>query len=113
MAKDDKKKSKKHKADKDAPLEPAGEPRGGAQDAVEAVRAAVERTLGGVNAEDAARRTRGLVDDVASAALRLRQNFEQARLQEEVRALRAEIASLTRRVAALEEAARSQSHGSV
>src|ERR671932_776357 len=92
MPKKDKKASKQDKT-----REPA--------DIVEAVRGAVERTLqattGGT--EGARDRGRNLLDDVASAAQRLRESFDDLRVLEDVRGLRAEIEALSRRVAELEK----------
>src|SRR5918994_7067458 len=90
MAKKDKKASKKGR-------EPA--------DVVEAVRGAVERTFqataGGT--EGARDRGRNLLDDVASAAQRIRESFDDLRVLEDVRGLRAEIEALSKRVAELEK----------
>jgi len=92
MAKKDKKNAKK-----DKPRDPS--------DVVEAVRGAVERTFqattGGT--EGARDRGRGLLDDVASAAQRLRESFDDLRVLEDVRGLRAEVDALARRVAELEK----------
>jgi hypothetical protein len=92
MPKKDKKASKQ-----DQTREPA--------DIVEAVRGAVERTLqattGGT--EGARDRGRNLLDDVASAAQRIRESFDDLRVLEDVRGLRAEIEALSRRVAELEK----------
>src|SRR5215218_2745989 len=92
MPKKDKKDSKKDKG-----REPA--------DVVEAVRGAVERTFqattGGT--EGARDRGRNLLDDVASAAQRIRESFDDLRVLEDVRGLRAEIEALSRRVAELEK----------
>jgi cell division septum initiation protein DivIVA len=94
MAKKDKKGAKK-----DKPREPA--------DVVDAVRGAVERTFqataGGT--ETARDRGRSLLDDVANAAQRIRESFDDLRVLEDVRGLRAEIEALSRRVAELEKAA--------
>jgi cell division septum initiation protein DivIVA len=92
MPKKDKKASKKDKG-----REPA--------DVVEAVRGAVERTFqataGGT--EGARDRGRNLLDDVASAAQRIRESFDDLRVLEDVRGLRAEIEALSKRVAELEK----------
>ena len=94
MPKKDKKASKQDKT-----REPA--------DIVEAVRGAVERTLqattGGT--EGARDRGRNLLDDVASAAQRIRESFDDLRVLEDVRGLRAEVEALSRRVAELERKA--------
>jgi cell division septum initiation protein DivIVA len=94
MAKKDKKSAKKDKS-----REPA--------DVVDAVRGAVERTFQATSGgTDAARdRGRSLLDDVASAAQRIRESFDDLRVLEDVRGLRAEIEALSRRVAELEKAA--------
>src|SRR5919107_2120825 len=74
-------------------------------DVVEAVRGAVERTFqattGGT--EGARDRGRNLLDDVASAAQRIRESFDDLRVLEDVRGLRAEIEALSKRVAELEK----------
>jgi hypothetical protein len=92
MPKKDKKAAKKDKS-----RDPA--------DVVEAVRGAVERTFqataGGT--EGARDRGRSLLDDVASAAQRIRESFDDLRVLEDVRGLRAEIEALSRRVAELEK----------
>jgi cell division septum initiation protein DivIVA len=92
MPKKDKKAAKKDKG-----RDPA--------DVVEAVRGAVERTFqattGGT--EGARDRGRSLLDDVASAAQRIRESFDDLRVLEDVRGLRAEIEALSRRVAELEK----------
>jgi cell division septum initiation protein DivIVA len=76
-------------------------------DVVEAVRGAVERTFqataGGT--EGARDRGRSLLDDVAHAAQRIRESFDDLRVLEDVRGLRAEIEALSRRVAELEKQA--------
>jgi hypothetical protein len=90
-----KKKDKKDKRDK----------RGSdAADAVEAVRSAVERTFQATSegAAGTQKRTRALVDEVAHAAARIRETIEDLRILEDVRGLRREIETLTRRVTALE-----------
>ena len=90
------KKDKKDKK-KDARPDPA--------DVVDAVRGAVERTFqattGGT--EGARDRGRSLLDDVASAAQRIRESFDDLRVLEDVRGLRSEIEALSRRVAELEK----------
>jgi hypothetical protein len=92
MAKKDKKSSKK----KDA---------GNPADVVDAVRGAVERTFQATagQTEGARDRGRSLLDEVASAAQRIRESFDDLRVLEDVRGLRAEIQSLSERVAALEK----------
>src|ERR687894_1318704 len=94
MPKKDKKASKKDKS-----RDPG--------DVVDAVRGAVERTFqataGGT--EGARDRGRTLLDEVGSAAQRIRESFDDLRVLEDVRGLRAEIEALSRRVAALERGA--------
>src|SRR5215211_6655464 len=67
-------------------------------DVVEAVRGAVERTFqattGGT--EGARDRGRSLLDDVASAAQRIRESFDDLRVLEDVRGPRAEIEARSR-----------------
>src|SRR4051812_12669844 len=98
MPKKDKKASKK-KDGGSMPRDPA--------EVVEAVRGAVERTFqataGGT--EGARDRGRSLLDDVASAAQRIRESFDDLRVLEDVRGLRTEIEALSRRVAELEKRA--------
>ena len=92
MAKKDKKAAKKDKG-----REPA--------DVVEAVRGAVERTFQATTGQTEGARDRGrsLLDDVASAAQRIRESFDDLRVLEDVRGLRAEIEALSKRVAELEK----------
>ena len=92
MPKKDKKASKKDKS-----REPA--------DVVEAVRGAVERTFQATagQTEGARDRGRNLLDDVASAATRIRESFDDLRVLEDVRGMRAEIEALGKRVAELEK----------
>src|ERR687885_2491488 len=98
MPKKDKKDSKK-KDGGSIPRDPS--------EVVEAVRGAVERTFqattGGT--EGARDRGRSLLDDVASAAQRIRESFDDLRVLEDVRGLRAEVEALSRRVAELERKA--------
>jgi hypothetical protein len=89
MAKSSKKKDKKD---------------GAQSEAVDAIRAAIERGLQ-VSAEGAQatrERTRELVDEIASAAGRVRQSLEDMRVLDELRKLRTEVEALATRVAALE-----------
>src|SRR3954453_13715472 len=76
-------------------------------DVVDAVRGAVERTFQATagQTEGARDRGRSLLDEVASAAQRIRESFDDLRVLEDVRGLRAEIHSLSERVAALERSA--------
>src|SRR3954454_3586435 len=76
-------------------------------DVVDAVRGAVERTFQATAGQTEGARDRGrtLLDEVASAAQRIRESFDDLRVLEDVRGLRAEIQSLSERVAALEKAA--------
>ncbi len=80
----------------------------------DAVRAAVDQAFqagvgqGGRAVESAQERAQELVDELASAAGRVREALDDLRppTGEDVRALRDELAALDRRVAALEEAGR-------
>jgi cell division septation protein DedD len=74
-------------------------------DVVDAVRGAVERTFQATagQTEQARDRGRSLLDEVASAAQRIRESFDDLRVLEDVRGLRAEIEALSRRVAELEK----------
>ena len=92
MPKKDKKAAKKDKT-----RDPA--------DVVEAVRGAVERTFQATTggSEGARDRGRGLLDDVASAAQRIRESFDDLRVLEDVKGMRTEIEALSRRVAELEK----------
>jgi hypothetical protein len=85
MAKKDKKSSKKKDGQNPS-------------DVVDAVRGAVERTLSGGSEGG-----RNLLDDVANAAQRIRESFDDLRVLEDVRGLRAEVEALSRRVAELEK----------
>src|SRR5215218_8476247 len=93
MAKKDKKAPNKKKDGR----EPA--------DVVDAVRGAVERTFQATagQTEQARDRGRNLLDEVANAAQRIRESFDDLRVLEDVRGLRAEIQSLSKRVAELEK----------
>src|SRR5215211_4334183 len=92
MPKKDKKAAKKDKS-----RDPA--------DVVDAVRSAVERTFqattGGT--EGARDRGRSLLDDVASAAQRIRETFDDLPVLEDLRGLRSEVEALSKRVAELEK----------
>jgi hypothetical protein len=80
---------------------------GAQSEAVDAIRAAIERGLQ-VSAEGAQatrERTRELVDEIASAAGRVRQSLEDMRVLDELRKLRTEVEALAARVAALERPA--------
>ncbi len=92
MPKKDKKAAKKDKG-----RDPA--------DVVDAVRGAVERTFQATTGSTEGARDRGrtLLDDVASAAQRIRESFDDLRVLEDVRGLRAEVEALSRRVAELEK----------
>src|SRR4051794_4526310 len=84
----------------------------GAQaEAFDAIRSAIERGLQ-VSAEGAQvtrERTRELVDEIASAAGRVRQSLEDMRVLDELRRLRSEVEALAGRVAALERPGSSSS----
>src|SRR5215208_5860267 len=71
----------------------------GAAEAVEAVRAAVERTF--TASAEGARSTRGRAKDVTAAANRIREVLED-RVVEELKGLRSDIEGLAKRVSALE-----------
>jgi polyhydroxyalkanoate synthesis regulator phasin len=90
MAKKDKKKSKKD-------IKPA--------EAVGAVRTAVERTFQATadSAQSTRTRAQDLVDEVAGAASRVREMIEDINVLEDLKRLRNEVETLTRRVAALED----------
>ncbi|MEO8689388.1 MAG: hypothetical protein ABI611_14400 [Solirubrobacteraceae bacterium] len=89
MAKKDKKKSKKD-------TKPA--------DAVGAVRTAVERTFQATadGAQSTRTRAQDLVDELAGAAGRVREMIEDINVLEDLKRLRTEVETLTRRVAELE-----------
>src|SRR3954465_4769431 len=74
-------------------------------DVVDAVRGAVERTFQATAGQTEGARDRGrtLLDEVASAAQRIRESFDDLRVLEDVRGLRVETASLAERAAALEK----------
>ena len=77
----------------------------GAQaEAVDSIRAAIERGLqmSAEGAQATRERTRDLVDEIASAAGRVRQSLEDMRVLDELRRLRSEIEKLGSRVTALE-----------
>jgi hypothetical protein len=90
MAKKDKKKSKKDN-------KPA--------EAVGAVRTAVERTFQATadSAQSTRTRAQDLVDEVAGAASRVREMIEDINVLEDLKRMRNEVETLTRRVAALED----------
>src|SRR5829696_1627540 len=71
----------------------------GAAEAVEAVRAAVERTF--TASAEGAKSTRGRAKDVTAAANRIREVLED-RVVEELKGLRSDIEGLAKRVSALE-----------
>jgi DNA end-binding protein Ku len=73
-------------------------------DPVGAVRTAVERTFQATadSAQSTRTRAQDLVDEVASAAGRVREMIEEMRVLEDLKGLRGEVESLARRVAALE-----------
>src|SRR3954447_9062580 len=93
------KKDKKAEKKKDAtlPRDPA--------DVVDAVRGAVERPFQATtgSTEGARDRGRSLLDDVASAAQRIRESFDALRVLDALRGLRTGLEALNRRVAALEK----------
>src|SRR5215212_10845036 len=71
----------------------------GAAEAVEAVRAAVERTF--TASAEGAKSTRGRAKDVTAAANRIREVLEE-RVLEELKGLRSDVEGLAKRVSALE-----------
>ena len=89
------------KKDKNSKKDKGREP----ADVVDAVRGAVERTSAATagGTEGARDRGRSLLDDVASAAQRIRESFDDLRVLEDVRGLRSEIEALSKRVAELEK----------
>src|SRR3954449_1894490 len=92
------------KKDKKAPKKKDGRD---PSDVVDAVRGAVERTFQATAGQTEGARDRGrtLLDEVASAAQRIRESFDDLRVLEDVRGLRAEVEALSRRVAELARAA--------
>src|SRR5215217_7903000 len=81
-----------------------------AVEAVDAVRAAVERTFSATTegAQTTRDRTRDLFDEVVSAVGRIRETVEDLGVLEDVRGLRREIEALSRRIAQLEAAQAAQ-----
>src|SRR3954447_16756863 len=94
------------KKDKQAKKDKAG---GGAADAVDAIRSAIERGLEGAGLNE--KRQREVVDQVTSAAGRIRQTLEDLRVVDEVKDLRSQVDRLAARVAELEGAARTRVTG--
>jgi hypothetical protein len=84
---------------------------GGQSEAVDAIRAAIERGLqvSDEGAQATRERTRELVDEIASAAGRVRQSLEDMRVLDELRRLRGEVEALAQRVAVLERPGTSSS----
>jgi hypothetical protein len=76
----------------------------GQAEAVDSIRAAIERglQLSAEGAQVTRERTRELVDEIASAAGRVRQSIEDMRVLDELRRLRTEVEALGARVSALE-----------
>src|SRR3954466_8799226 len=72
-------------------------------DVVDAVRGAVQRTFQATAGQTEGARDRGrtLLDEVASAAQRIRESFDDLRVLEDGLGMRAEIAALAERVGAL------------
>src|ERR1700754_3137967 len=93
MAKKDK--EKKDKKDSKGSAEP---------DAVAALRSALERTLhaSAEGAQATRDRTREIVDEIATAANKVRHTLEDMRVLDEVKRLRSEVEALASRVASLE-----------
>jgi hypothetical protein len=83
-------------------------------EAVDSIRAAIERGLqmSAEGAQATRERTRDLVDEIASAAGRVRQSLEDMRVLDELRRLRNEIETLGARVTALERPGSSASSAS-
>jgi polyhydroxyalkanoate synthesis regulator phasin len=69
----------------------------------DAVRAAFERTFQAYT--ESGERTRSVLDEMASAAARIRQSLADSGAADQVAGLRREVEALSKRVAALEEAA--------
>ena len=79
----------------------------GAQDAVDAVRGAVERALASAGGAAGAReRTSQIIDEFATFAGRFRKSLDDLNVLEEVRSLRKEVETLAGRIAALEVTAK-------
>src|SRR3954468_18719429 len=95
MAKKDKKKDKSKDDDST---------RAGAVEAIEAVRAVVEKTFA-EGAQSTRERAADIVMEVAQAAASVRGLLEDLRVADDVRALRADVEALSVRVTALERAA--------
>src|SRR6201989_604039 len=76
------------------------------QDTVDAIRAAVERglQLSAEGAQATQKRTRELVDEIATAAGRVRHTLEDMKVLDELKRLRTEVEALASRVASLERA---------
>src|SRR3954451_15826008 len=74
------------------------------QDAVDAIRFAVERTLqlSAEGAQAARDRTREIVEEIAASAGRVRQTLEDMKVLDELKHLRTEVEALASRVHALE-----------
>jgi hypothetical protein len=79
----------------------------GAQEAVDAVRGAVERALASAGGAAGAReRTSQIIDEFATFAGRFRKSLDDLNVLEEVRGLRKEVETLAGRIAALEVTAK-------
>jgi hypothetical protein len=94
------------KKDKQAKKDKAG---GGAAEAVDAIRSAIERGLEGAGFNE--KRQREVVDQMTGAAGRIRQTLEDLRVVDEVKDLRSQVERLATRVAELEGAARTRATG--
>src|SRR5947208_1726232 len=68
----------------------------------DAIRSALERTFHAYT--ESGERTRGVLDEMASAAARIRQGLQEAGVSEDIAGLRREVEALSQRVAALEAA---------
>jgi hypothetical protein len=94
------------KKDKQAKKDKAG---GGAADAIDAIRSAIERGLEGAGLTE--KRQREVVDQVSHAAGRIRQTLEELHVVDEVGELRKQVERLAARVAELEGTARTRATG--
>jgi hypothetical protein len=82
---------------------------GGAADAVDSIRSAIERTLEGAGLNQ--KRQKELADEVSAAAGRVRKTIDDLKVVDEVRDLRAQLDALTSRIASLESGARTRVTG--
>jgi hypothetical protein len=82
---------------------------GGAGDAVDAIRSTIERAIEGAGLTE--KRQREFVEQVSSAAGRIRQTMDDLRVVDEVREMRAQLEALASRVGQLESGARGRVTG--